>query len=63
MKHWVADYKRDRTSILDEERSGRLKTATTDEMVDLVHQTVMENRGLSVKDIAEACGMSSERVH
>ena len=32
-------------------------------MVDLVHQTVMADRRLTVKDIAEACGISSERVH
>ena len=32
-------------------------------MVDLVHQTVMEDRRLTVNDIAEACEISSERVH
>ncbi|XP_039303461.1 histone-lysine N-methyltransferase SETMAR-like [Solenopsis invicta] len=54
VKHWMAEYKRDCTSILDEECSGRPKIATTDKMVDLVHQTVMEDRRLTVKDIAEA---------
>ena len=31
-------------------------------MVDLVHQTVMEDRRLAVNDIAEACGILSERL-
>lgn len=46
VKHWVAGCKRGRTSILDAERP---KTAITDEMVDLVRQTVMENRRLANK--------------
>ena len=39
------------------------KTATTNERVELVHQTVMEDHRFTVKEIAEACGISSERVH
>ena len=63
VKNWVAEYKRGRTSVFNEERSGRPKTATTDERVDLAHQTVMEDRRLTVKEITEVCGISSERVH
>ena len=63
VKNWVAEYKRDRTSIFDEERSKRPKTTTTDERVDLVDQTVMQDRRLTLKEIAEAYGLSSEQVH
>lgn len=32
-------------------------------MIDFVHQTVMEDRQLTVKDIAEVCEISSEQMH
>lgn len=44
----MASYKRGRTSILDEKRYGHPKIATTYKMVDLMHQTVMENSRLIV---------------
>ena len=44
VKNSVAEYRRDCKNFFDEERSERPKTATTDERVDLVHQTVMEDR-------------------
>jgi len=43
VKTWVAEFKYGRTSIFNEERSGRPKIATTDEMIDYVHQIVMDD--------------------
>lgn len=36
---------------------------STDEILGLVHKTVMEDRRLTIKEIAEACGISCERLH
>lgn len=43
VKLWVAEYKRDRSNIFDNERSGRPKAVTTEEVLSLVHTTAMEN--------------------
>ena len=37
VKNWVAEYKRSRTSVFQEECSSRPKTATTVRRIDLVH--------------------------
>ena len=60
---WTADFKRGRTSIFDEERSGQLKTLTKDEMIDYVHEIVINGRRLTLKQIVEAAGILYERAH
>lgn len=62
-KRCVAYYKRSRTSILNEKLSGRPKTATTEEMIDLVHQIVREDHWLTVMDIGKTRGIPSEQMH
>ena len=47
IKHWVAKYKRDRTSVFDKERSGHPKIAITDDRFDLVYQIVIMVFGLN----------------
>ena len=53
MKFWAAEFKRGRKSLGDDERSGRPKTATTDENVVKVHQMVLDDRRTKVREIAE----------
>ena len=62
VKFWAAEFKRGRTNLGDDERSGRPKTATTDDNIAQVHQMVLDDRRIKVREIAEAMNMSKERV-
>ena len=42
VKFWAAKFKRGRNNLGDDERSGRPKTAITDENITKVHQMVLE---------------------
>ena len=46
----------------DDERSGRQKTATADDNIAKVHQMVLDDRRIKVREIAEVMRMSKERV-
>lgn len=60
--NWVNEFKRGRTSVIDEPRPGRPKTATTPEMINKVHDMVLADRKLKVREIAEQVGISVDRV-
>lgn len=62
VKFWAAEFKRGRTSLGDEERSGRPRTATTDENIAQVHQMVLDDRRIKVRELAEVMKMSKERI-
>ena len=62
VKFWAAEFKRGRKSLGDDERSGRPKTATADENIAKVHQIVLDDRRIKVREIAEVMKMSKERV-
>lgn len=59
---WVAEFNRGNVSIKDAPRSGRPKTATSEEMVKNVQAIVLTDRRLKLIQIAEATGISKERV-
>jgi len=47
----------------DAELSGRPAEATTPENVDKIHDMVMDDRRVKVREIASAVGISSEWAH
>ncbi|XP_017794503.1 PREDICTED: uncharacterized protein LOC108576094 [Habropoda laboriosa] len=63
VKKWAAEFKHGHTSLQDNSRSGRPKTATTEEIMIKVHNIVLQDRRLKVSEIARDVGISDERVH
>jgi len=53
IKNWVAQFKRGDFSICDAPRPGRPKTVTTPEIIDQIHELILEDRRISAKSIAE----------
>jgi len=53
VKNWVAQFKRGDFSICDAPRPGRPKTVTTPEIIDKIHELILEDRRISAKSIAE----------
>jgi len=51
VKNWVAQFKRGDFSTCDAPRPGRPKTETTPEIIDTIHELIMEDRRISVKSI------------
>jgi len=59
--NWVNEFKRGRTSTNDEHRSGRLVEVTSSEMIDKIHDMVLSDRRIKVREIVEATGMHITR--
>jgi transposase len=62
IKKWAAEIKRDRTSLEDDPREGRPKSALTPKIIEQVHDIVLDDRRMKLREIAETIGISKERV-
>ena len=58
----MAQFKRGDFSTCDAPRPGRPKTVSTQDIIDQIHELILEDRRISVKFIAEQLGISRERV-
>jgi transposase len=62
IKKWAAEFKHGRTSLEDDPREKRKKRAPPPEIIEQVHNTVLDDRQMKVCEIAETIGISKERV-
>ena len=53
IKNWVAQFKRGDFSTCDAPRPERPKTVTTLEIIDQIHDLILEDRQISAKSITE----------
>jgi len=53
VKSWVAQFKRGDFSTYDAPRPGRPKPVTTPEIIDQIHELILEDRRVSATSIAE----------
>jgi len=56
VKNWVFQFKRGFFSTCDAPRPGRPKTVSTPEIIDHIHELILEDHWISAKPIAEQMG-------
>jgi len=61
VKNWVAQFKHD-FSTCDVPCPGQPKIVTAPEIIDQIHELILEDRQISAKSIAEQLGISREQV-
>ena len=62
IKKWAAKFKRGRTNLDDDPLEGHPKSATPPEIIEQVHNMVLDDQQMTVREIAETIGISKERV-
>ena len=63
VKRWCREFKCGRTSCEDEHAGGPPTTVTTQENINRVHELVMQDRRVTIRDIVEETGFSYHSIH
>jgi hypothetical protein len=58
----AAGFKRGRTDLEDDPREGHPKSATTPEIIEQLHDMVLDDRRMKVREITENIGISKKCV-
>jgi len=59
---WYKLFTEGREDVNDDARPGRPSTSTTDENVEEVKKIVMENRRITIREVAENVGISAHAM-
>ena len=62
IRYWYNEFKRGWTSIFDEERLDHPIEVTTKNMVNKIHDIVLADRRVKIKEIANIVKISTERI-
>jgi transposase len=62
IKKWAAEFKHGHASLEDDPREERPKSATTPKIIEQVHDILLDDRRMKVREIAETIGISKECV-
>jgi transposase len=61
-KKWAAKFKHGRTSLEDDPCEERPKSATPPEIIEQVHNMVLDDQRMKQREIAETIGISKKHV-
>ena len=62
IRYWFIEFKRGLTSVFDEECPGRPIEVTTEDMVKKIHDIVLADRRVKIREIADIADISTERI-
>ena len=63
IKEWYNNFKNGSTSVDSEPRLGRPSTSGNDNVINQVRTLVMQNRRITVRELADEVGVSIGSVH